>query len=320
MEQIMTTLEVRSWAPATVANVAAAFDVLGFALSNPGDIVIARRRKEPGVVLRTITGDDGQLPLEPEHNTATAAVIAYLDAVNANDGVEVELEKGLPLCSGLGGSAASSAAALIAVNSLYGDPLSTEELLPFAIKAESVACGVGHADNAAPSLLGGCCLIRSTVPLDVVSLPVPEGLACALVHPHCEVRTADARKVLRGRVSLAQAVEQWGNVAGLVAGLCLGDLALLGRSINDVVIEPTRSLLIPGFDKVKAAALAAGALGCSISGSGPTMFALAEDMIRAEDIGAVMAEAFADIGLDSDVYVSEVGTQGAHVVEKGAVG
>jgi homoserine kinase len=314
-EPIMPSPEVRCFAPATVANVAAAFDVLGFALSEPGDVVTARLRNEPGVVLRRITGDGGQLPEEPEKNTATAAVISFLEAINSSQGVEIELEKGLPLCSGLGSSAASSAAALVAVNSLFGDPLRKRELLPFVVATEAVACGVGHADNAAPSLLGGCCLVRSTYPLDVVSLPVPKNLACALVHPHCEVRTADARKVLRGRVSLEQAVEQWGNVAGLVAGLCLGDLALLGRSLNDVVVEPTRSILIPGFDRVKAAALEAGALGCSISGSGPTLFALVEGHDQAGVIGRVMADAFAEIGLESDVYVSKVGTQGACIVD-----
>ncbi len=306
-----------AFAPATVANVAAAFDVLGFALSNPGDEVVATLADEPGVRLVRITGDDGALPIEAERNTAGAAAISLLEAVGSQAGIELELKKGLPLCSGMGSSAASSAAALTAVNALLGEPLTPRELLPFAVAAEAVACGVGHADNAAPSLLGGCCLVRSTDPLDVVSLPVPEGLACALVHPHCEVRTADARMVLRDQLTLARAVEQWGNVAGLVAALCLGDLDLLGRSLSDVVVEPTRSILIPGFEHVKRAALDAGALGCSISGSGPTLFALVEGHTKAETIGKAMATAFDEIGLASDVSTSVVGDDGARLIDEG---
>lgn len=307
----------RAFAPATVANVAAAFDILGFALSEPGDEVTATLSAEPGVRLVSVTGDDGELPREAERNTASAAVMSLLEATGAEIGVELDLVKGLPLCSGLGSSAASSVAALVAANALLNAPLSRRELLPFAVAAEEVACGVGHADNAAPSLLGGCCLVRSTESLDVIPLPVPDGLACALVHPHCEVRTADARMVLQNRVTLSRAVEQWGNVAGLVAGLCLGDLELIGRSLNDVVVEPTRSILIPGFETVKGAALDAGALGCSISGSGPTLFALASGEDRAAQIAEAMAGAFVDVGLDSDTYVSTVGTAGARTVAEG---
>ncbi|MCP4898375.1 MAG: homoserine kinase [bacterium] len=309
--------QVRAFAPATVANVAAAFDILGFALSNPGDEVIATLTDEPSVRLVSITGDEGALPLDPKRNTASAAIISLLEATGSDAGIDLELSKGLPLCSGLGSSAASSAAALTAVNALLGEPMTARELLPFAVAAEAVACGVGHADNAAPCLLGGCILVRSTDPLDVISLPVPEDLACVLVHPHCEVRTADARMVLRNQLTLTRAVEQWGNVAGLVAGLCLGDLELLGRSLSDVVIEPTRSILIPGFEQVKRAAMDGGALGCSISGSGPTLFALVAGDDRAEEIGHAMATAFLEIGLGSDVFTSMVGTSGAHIVEDG---
>jgi len=312
----MTDLDhVRAFAPATVANVAAAFDVLGFAVSQPGDVVEVRRVDAPGVTVASISGDNGSLPLAADKNTASAAILALLEHLDVAVGLEVRIAKGLALCSGLGSSAASSAAAVVAANRLLGDPLPLRDLLPFVVDAEAVACGTAHADNAAPSLLGGFCLVRSTAPLDVITLPVPDKLHCALVHPHCEVRTEDARKVLRTRVQLAQAVRQWGNVAGLIAGLCRGDLDLIGRSLQDELIEPTRSLLIPGFKKVKAAALEEGALGCSISGSGPTVFALCNGHGAAVAVSLAMERAFREAGLDSDVFVSALGAGGARVLD-----
>lgn len=305
----------RAYAPATVANVAAAFDILGFAVDRPGDTVEAHGRERPGVGLRSVTGDDGTLPRDPERNTASWAVARLLEHLGSDAGIDLVLHKGLPLCSGLGSSAASAAAAVTAANRLLGEPLARAELLPFVVEAEAVACGTAHADNAAPCVLGGFCLVRSTSPLDVVSLPVPDDLFCVLVHPHCEVRTEHARMVLRTRVTLAKAVEQWGNVAGLVAGLCTADHALIGRSLTDVLIEPTRSLLIPGFASVKRAALDAGALGCSISGSGPSVFALCRGEDRAEESGRSMAAAFGAAGLDADVYRSPICVEGARVLD-----
>jgi homoserine kinase len=312
--QTATPTRVRVFAPATVANVAAAFDILGFAVSEPGDVVEAWISGRPGVRLAEITGDGGVLPREPERNTATAVVKALLDHTRSEVGIEIRLEKGLPLCSGLGSSAASSAAAVLAVNRLLGEPLKRQELLPFVIATEAVACGTAHADNAAPCLLGGFTLVRSTDRLDVVSLPVPDELGCVLVHPHCEVRTEDARRVLQTRVTLSKAVEQWGNVAGLVVGLCTGDFDLVRRSLNDVVIEPTRSLLIPGFARVKEAAIDAGALGCSISGSGPTVFALCRGAAVAKHVGEAMAAAFGDAGLGSDIFVTGIDPEGARIL------
>jgi len=229
--------------------------------------------------------------------------------------VEISLEKRMPLSSGLGSSAASAVAAVFAANILAGRPLPPRELLPFTMEAERAACGSAHADNVAPSLLGGFVLIRSYEPLDVVQLPVPAGLCCAVAHPHTELRTEDARKILKKEVRLADAIRQWGNLAALVAALYNGDLSLLGRSLQDVVAEPARSLLIPGFDAVKSAALAAGALGCSISGSGPSVFALCastEDSARA---GTAMVAAFREAGLESDLYLSAVNTKGPVVLE-----
>ena len=306
---------VRAFAPATVANVASAFDILGFSVSAPGDIVEASFSDKPGIHLTLITGDNGVLPLSATKNTATAAVIPMMDKLNPGVGVDISLEKGLPLCSGMGSSAASSVAAVLAVNHLLGEPFEREELLTFVVEAEAVACGTAHADNVAPSLLGGFSLIRSTSPLDVVSLPVPDQLHCALVHPHCEIRTEDARKILRRHVMLSKAVEQWGNVAGLIAGLYTNDYNLIGRSLRDVVVEPVRSLLIPGFDDVKGAALDAGALGCSISGSGPTVFALCKGAETAETVSKKMAKAFKKVGLESDSYTSRINSDGAQIIE-----
>ena len=301
---------VRVFAPATVANVASGFDVLGFALDSPGDAVRLSRSAESGVRVLSISGDDGRLPRDPKKNTAAVAVAAFLERVGNPFGVDLELEKRMPLSSGLWSSAASAVAAVTAANLLAGTPLAPTELLPFTMEAERVACGSAHADNVAPSLLGGFVLIRSYDPLDVVRLPVPAGLSCAVVHPHTELRTEDARSVLKKELRLSDAIRQWGNLAALVAALYNGDLALLGRSLQDVVAEPARSLLIPGFPQVKAAAVAAGALGCSISGSGPSVFALCASPEVSSRAGEAMVAAFGAAGLASDLYLSAVNPRG----------
>jgi len=296
--------------------VASGFDVLGFALEQPGDAVTVRRTVGRGVVVASITGDGGRLPRDPLKNTAAVAARAFLEAVDSPFGVEIDVEKRMPLASGLGSSAASAVAAVHAVNLLAGSPLAQRDLLPFTLLAEKAACGSAHADNTAPSLLGGFVLIRSYEPLDVLRLPVPPGLACAVVHPHTEVKTEDARRILKKEVRLADAIRQWGNLAALVASLYEGDLALLGRSLQDVVAEPIRSLLIPGFPGVKRAALAAGALGCSISGSGPSVFALCASAAAAQPVGAAMVEAFRTAGLESDLFLSAVNTTGPAVLAR----
>jgi homoserine kinase len=306
--------QVSVFAPATVANVASGFDVLGFALQAPGDAVTLVRTAEKKVVVARIDGDGGKLPRDPAKNTAAVAVSGFLERIGFPFGVEISLTKMMPLSSGLGSSAASAVAAAFGANLLAGSPLPIRELLPFTMAAEKVACGTAHADNVAPSLLGGFVLVRSYDPLDVVQLPVPPGLSCAITHPHTEVRTEDARAILKKEIRLAVAVRQWGNLAALVAALYNGDLQLLGRSLQDVVAEPARSLLIPGFPAVKQAALSAGALGCSISGSGPSVFALCDSEQTAAEAGRRMKAAFKDAGLGSDVYVSAVNTQGPRVV------
>lgn len=306
---------VRVFAPATVANVACGYDILGFAVEAPGDEVEMERIARPEVILESITGDQGLLPCDPERNTATIVVSHFLRAIGAKEGVRVRLHKQMPLGSGLGSSAASAVGAIHAANELFGRPLTQRELLPFALEGERAACGSGHADNAAPSLLGGFVLVRSYEPLDVIRIPTPPELYCTLVHPHIEIQTKDARSLLRRQIYLRDAVTQWGNVGGLVAGMYSSDYELIGRSIQDVIIEPTRALLIPGYDAIKEAALQAGALGCSISGSGPSIFTLAKGEATARAAAEAMQRTFWELGIDNEVYVSRINTMGPKLLE-----
>ncbi|MBT1709350.1 homoserine kinase [Fulvivirgaceae bacterium PWU5] len=305
---------VRASAPATVANVSCGFDIFGFAVASPADEVVVTLTDKPGVVIREIVGDDGRLPLDASRNTSGVAVIEFLKAIKSEQGAEITLYKHLALGSGMGSSAASSVAALVAINHLHGEPLSRKELLPFAMESERIACGSAHADNVAPSLLGGFVLIRGYDPLDVTSIPTPAGLFCTLVHPHLELKTEDSRRVLKATIPIKDAITQWGNIAGLVVGLMKPDFGLIGRSLKDVVAEPIRSVLIPGFDRIKEEAVKAGALGCGISGSGPTIFALSTDAATAQRVGEAMQAQFTDLKLKSDVFVSEINNAGAKIL------
>ncbi|MCS6989675.1 MAG: homoserine kinase, partial [Chloroherpetonaceae bacterium] len=305
--------EVTAFAPATVANVGAGFDVLGFALCEPGDELTARFSDGEGVAISRIEGDGGRLPLDARKNTAGVSAQALLKRLGERRGIELELRKKMPLGSGLGSSAASAVAAVVAVNELLGRPLSKRDLLPFALEGERVACGSAHADNAAPSLLGGFALVRSYAPLDVISLPSPPSLFATVVHPHIEIQTKDARAVLKQQISLSNAITQWGNVAGLVAGLLMSDYALISRSLQDVIVEPIRAILIPRFYEMKKAALDAGALGCSISGSGPSLFALSDSAQTAQDVANAMRLVLDNIGIGSDAFVSKINSEGAKV-------
>lgn len=306
---------VRAFAPATVANVSCGFDILGFAIDAMGDVVEVREKKDPGLQVVSITGDGGRLPFEAEKNTCAVAIQAMLDELGQEVGMEIYLEKGLPLGSGMGSSAASAVAALVAANRLLGEPFEKKQLLPFAMVAEKVACGAGHADNVAPSLLGGFVLIRDYHPLDVIKLHVPDGLHCTLLHPHFELKTSDSRSVLRDSVSLKHSTIQSGNVAGLIAGLFQEDFELIGRSLRDVIAEPYRATLIPGFYEVKEAVKAAGALGMGISGSGPTLFALSKGEKTVQSIIDAAQQVYDSIGLGVDAYHSAINTKGAFVLE-----
>jgi homoserine kinase len=302
---------VSIFAPATVANVACGFDSLGFALNEPGDIVEAALSSTPGVTVKSITGDGGKLPLDSIKNTASVAVMELLSHIgDTKVGIDLHVHKHMPLGSGLGSSAASAVAAVVAANELIGSPLTRLELLPFVMQAEKIACGAAHADNVAPALLGGFVLVRSYRPLDVIQLDYPKDLYAAVLHPQIELLTSDARNVLKKTIRLDDAIEQWSNLAGLITGLITHDHDLIGRSLKDTLIEPIRSLLIPGFDAVKAAALERHALGCSISGSGPSIFALCRGEDHAKEVGAAMQSALNTYGLGSDLYVSPINAVG----------
>ena len=305
---------IRAFAPATVANVSCGFDILGFAIDELGDQVEVSLCETPGLRVVNIEGDGGRLPYEADKNTCTVAIQAMLDQLDYKKGMEISLYKGLPLGSGMGSSAASAAAALVAANALLGYPFDKKQLVDFAVKAELIACGAAHADNVAPSLLGGFVLIRDYEPLDVIKLPVPGGLYCTLLHPHLELNTSDSRSVLRKQISLKDSTIQSGNIAGLIAGLYQEDFNLISRSLKDVIAEPTRALLIPGFYELRDAIKSVGALGSGISGSGPTIFVLSPSKKVAMAVGTKGSEVFKKIGLDVDVYISEVNDRGAYVI------
>ncbi|MEE1946944.1 homoserine kinase [Pedobacter sp. KR3-3] len=307
--------EIKVFAPATVANVVCGFDVLGFAVNEPGDEVVMRLVEKPGVRLLKITGDEGRLPLDSNKNTVSASVQHYLQHLNRPDiGVEIELHKKMPIGSGLGSSSASTVAGLFAINQLMGNLLSAKELVPFAMKGEELACGYGHADNVAPALMGGFVLVRSYNPLDLVVLPTPNNLFAAIVYPEVDVPTKDARQMIRSKVLLKDAVTQWGNVAGLVAGLCLDDVELMGRSMQDVLVEPVRSILIPGFEQLRELAMENGALGFGISGSGPSVFALTKDAAAAKRVTKAQQQHLNKLNINSKAFVSAVNAEGPKVL------
>jgi homoserine kinase len=306
---------IRVFAPATVANVSCGFDVLGFAVNAPGDELVLRKKATPGIEIAAITGDGGKLPTHPDQNTASVSIQHLLRHLGIDQGFSLELHKKMPLGSGMGSSAASAVAGVFAANAILGNPLPVPELLPFAMEGERLACGAAHADNVAPSLIGGLVLIRSYEPLDVVSIPTPLPLYCTLLHPDIQVRTEDARAMLRRDIPMKRAIQQWGNLAGLVAGFMMGDASLISRSMHDVVVEPIRSILIPGFQDIKAAAMATGALGCSISGSGPAIFALSPSESTAREVGRQMQGVLASLNIRSEVFVSPINYQGPSVLD-----
>jgi len=308
----MNRKSVTVFAPATIANLGPGFDVLGLALEAPGDTIRARRRAEPGLGF-ALRGPARGLPKQPAKNVAAHVGGLLLRDSSPGFGVHLELRKGMPIGSGLGSSAASSVAAALAVNALLPRPLPRRALLSFAIEGERLACGVPHADNVAACLLGGAVLVRSGNPLDVVRLSVRGMFRWTVALPETILRTRDARRLLPRSLPLKQVVRQTGTFAALVTALARGDGALLARSFEDVVAEPVSGPLIPGYAEVKAAALTAGAIGCGISGSGPTVFAVSESDAAARRIGRAMKHAFAAAGLRSRVFHSRLNRSGATV-------
>lgn len=300
-------------APATVANMVCGFDVLGFAVKEPYDEMYIRFTDKPGVTI--INLDAFNLPTEPELNVAGAALLAMLEEIPEPIGFELSICKHIKPGSGVGSSAASSAGAVVAANCLLNDRFSKQDLVRFAMNGEKVASGVKHADNIAPCIYGGVTLIRSIFPLDIVPLTAPE-LYVTIVHPQIEVRTADARSILKQQVLLKDAIRQWGNIAGLVAGLLQKDYALIGRSLEDVLIEPVRSILIPGFDQVKQRSKEAGALGGGISGSGPSIFMLSKDEVTAKAVEQEMHTVYESLSLDHHTYVTTINDTGVRFVNQ----
>lgn len=305
---------VTAFAPASVGNVAVGFDLLGHALRAPGDRVTASRSERPGLRIGSITGIADELPLRPDENTASKAVAALLDAAGLEIGLELHIAKGIPLASGLGGSAASAVAAVVAAADLLDLGWSRERLYPFALAGEAVASGAAHGDNVGCQLLGGLVLATHD---RLVSIPVPDGLFAVAVHPEYKVNTRDARRCLAEPFELATVVEQSSGLAQVLAGCHQSDIGLIRAGLRDVMIEPRRAGLIPGFGAVQRAALDHGALGASISGAGPTVFGWFADESRAEAAGAAMVNAFEGAGLGAEAFVSPVAAPGAQILQRG---
>jgi homoserine kinase len=303
-----------AFAPATVANLGVGFDILGLALRDPGDVVIAERMNDLGVTIATIEGDDGKLPLDPAKNTAGVAATSVLQAANAQYGVRLVIQKGLPLASGLGSSAASAVAAAVAVNAILDQPLPREALLPACLDGEELVSG-RHADNVAPCLFGGITLVYGTQDSQIVPLPVPFGLHLALVTPAVEVPTKEARAVLPQNVHLKTMVSQTAGIARLINSIHSKNLEAMAAAMEaDSVIEPARAHLMPLLNEIRETAKLAGALGLVISGAGPTLCAVCDDKGIATKVAAAMQERYAQAGIKSTALATQVSEEGAHIV------
>lgn len=305
--------KVKLKVPATVANLVCGFDILGMSVHNPYDEMEFRLLETPDIIIQHT--DSFGLPEEPSKNVAGIVLLKIQEHFNLKNGFEVVIHKHIKPGSGLGSSAASAAGAAFGANVLLGNKLSKEEMVHFAMFGEELASGVRHADNIAPCIYGGITLVKSTNPIDIIPLNSPD-LFVTAVHPQVEVKTSDARQILKKNISLKSAVEQWGNIAGLIAGIEKNDFPLIGRSLNDVIIEPVRSILIPKFDEIKEKSLQIGSLGGGISGSGPSIFMLSEQKETAEKIAQMMKSVYDEIDIKSFVYVSKINPAGIQIVEE----
>ena len=305
--------KVKVFAPATVANVGPGFDIFGMAIDHVGDELEVVIHDEPDIKINPIEGFEN-LPTDPEKNVVGVVTQAILDKVNDNRGFEITIHKNVLPGSGLGSSASSSAAAAYAANHLLGSPFETNDLVEFAMQGEKAASGKAHADNVAPSLLGGFTMIRSYKPLDVISIPYPSDIYITVIHPQIEIKTSDSKKILKKEIMLDSAIQQWSNTAGLVLGLATSDYDLISRSLTDVIVEPVRSVLIPCYDEVKNSAIETGALGCSISGSGPSIFALSKGNQIAKEVALAFESVYTKAGINYKIYVSRVSNKGARLI------
>ncbi|MCR4824174.1 MAG: homoserine kinase [Bacteroidales bacterium] len=305
--------KIKVFAPASIANLGCGFDIMGMALDEVGD-VLEMTLDEDGSGIAVINDTDVPLPENIEDNVVTPVIRKFFGMTGHSGRVEVRIVKKIYPGSGIGSSAASSAAAAFGINELFGAPLSEEDVVICAMEGENLASGGYHADNAAPAVMGGITLIRGYEPLDIIKLPVPGNLYCPVIHPHLMVSTKEARNILPKEIPMHTAVTQWGNVGGLVAGLCTGNIELVGRAMRDAVAEPYRKQFIPGFDELRAKLLGAGALAMNISGSGPSVFALANRADIAQRVGAIMERHFAQQGILSETYVVKVSNKGAKLI------
>ncbi len=305
--------KIKAFAPASVANVSCGFDILGFPIAEIGDTLEVERTQSQKIEIAPIEGP-GNLSTEPEKNVCGVVAMAMLKDLKSTDGLKLKLKKGILPGSGLGSSAASSAVTAYAINELYGKPFSLPQLVEYAMLGEALASGTPHADNVAPALYGGFVAVRSYTPLDIIQIPAPELLYCAVIHPMVEVRTELSRNILKKDVPLKTAIKQWGNVAGLIAGLYSQDYELIGRSLHDYIVEPVRSLLISGYPEITQAAKEAEALGGGISGSGPSIFTLCKGQESAQKVGKAMAEAAEKMQLPYELHVSPIAPKGCQTL------
>ena len=306
--------EIKLFSPATVANVSCGFDVLGFCLDSIGDEMVIRKTVEKGIRITKIEGYE--LPFEVEKNVAGVSALAMYETAKPDCGFEIEIYKHIKPGSGVGSSSASAVGSVYGMNVLLGNPYSKTELTAFAMKGEAVASQSEHADNIAPALFGGFTLVKSLEPLEVLQLPTPSDLFVVVIHPQIEIKTADARKILPKHISLKNAITQWSNVGSLIHGLHTNDYDLISRSLNDVVVEPFRSQLIPGFESIKKAALEKGALGTGISGSGPSVFSLCKGEAIAENVEKAIRKTYQNQNIPFEIYVSKINLDGIKLLNE----
>ena len=305
-------MEIKLFCPATIANLSCGFDVMGLCLDGVGDEMIIRKSSVKGIRITKIVGAD--LPLETEKNVAGVAGLALLNELQLDYGFEIEIYKKIKAGSGIGSSSASAAGAVFGINELAGNPFSRKDLVQFAMQGEVLASGSAHADNVAPALCGGFTIVRSSNPLDIIRIESPSELYATVIHPQIELKTSEMRAVLQPMVSLKSAITQWGNVAGLVAGLYTSDYNLIGRSLHDAIVEPLRGKFIPHFDQVKQAALNHGALGSGISGSGPSIFALSKGIDNAQKAADAMRVIFDGSEIPYEIHVSKINSEGVKII------
>jgi len=314
LKKIFMEKKIKVFAPATVSNVGPGFDIMGFALNQPGDVIEVALSKGKEIRIKKIYGSRN-LPYNPSKNIATASIISLLRLRNIKVGLDVVIRKNMGIGSGLGSSAASSVAGVFAVNKLLDLKLSKSELLVHALNGELISSGTLHADNVAPCLFGGFVLIRSYDPLDIIKIDYPENLFCTVIYPHIEIKTSEARRILDKKITRDNAIAQAGNASGLIAGLITNDIDLISRSMKDYIAEPKRKELIPCYDVVRIAALANGAVNCNISGSGPSMFSFSTSLEDARRIASAMKEAALSKGLRSETFISKINSRGPVIIK-----